>query len=149
MKTGIGFASTASLASIALMLAFGVVGTAGAQSPAGARSDVASSGAVPGGTSDPATSDATAMDRPAGQTSRAPRASEVGHATLAWLDLQRSGRAAAPLQPTLGVEASLAYQRYIESFRTKIPASFTSSIDTGYSGNQLHVDYTNGGGPQN
>ena len=109
MKTVIGFA---------VVLAFGAIGTAGAQEVASAASP-------------------------------APRASEIGHATLAWLDLQRSGRAAAPAQPTLGVEASLAYQRYMESFRTKIPASFTSSIDTGYSGNQLHVDYSNSGGPQN
>ncbi|CAB3760589.1 DUF3613 domain-containing protein [Paraburkholderia humisilvae] len=79
----------------------------------------------------------------------APHASEVGHATLSWLDLQRSGREAAPAQTMLGAEATLAYQRYLESFRTKIPASFGSSIDTGYTGNQLHVDYTNSGGAQN
>jgi Protein of unknown function (DUF3613) len=76
------------------------------------------------------------------------RASEVGHSTRDWLELQRSNRAAAPAQPTLGAEAGLAYQRYMDSFKTKIPSSFGSSLSD--NGNQLHVDYTNGnGGAQN
>jgi opacity protein-like surface antigen len=129
MKTGIV---------LAVALAFGAIGMAAAQTPPGA---------TPGATSDAtaaATANATA-DASSAEASAAPDASEIGHATLAWLDLQRSGRAAAPAQPTLGVEASLAYQRYLESFRTKIPASFGSSMDTSYSGNQLHVDYSNSG----
>jgi hypothetical protein len=71
-------------------------------------------------------------------------ASEIGHSTLGWLDLQRSGAVAAPPLPMLGAEATLAYNRYMESFKTKIPASFGSSVNQG--GNQLHVDYTNSGG---
>jgi len=74
----------------------------------------------------------------------APAASEIGHATLGWLELQRSGAVAAPPLATLGEEATLAYNRYMESFKTKIPASFGSSVNQG--GNQLHVDYTNSGG---
>ncbi|HEY3599596.1 MAG TPA: DUF3613 domain-containing protein [Paraburkholderia sp.] len=89
-----------------------------------------------------AQSSASAAPRPV-------RASEVGHATAAWLELQRSNSAAAPTLPMLGVEAGFAYQRYIESFKTKIPASFGSSMDSGYSGNQPHVDYSNSGAPQN
>ncbi|SIT36475.1 conserved exported hypothetical protein [Paraburkholderia piptadeniae] len=71
-------------------------------------------------------------------------ASEIGHSTHDWLDLQRSGAAAAPALPMLGEEAGLAYQRYMDSFRTKIPASFGSSLNG--NGNMLHVDYTNVGG---
>jgi hypothetical protein len=71
-------------------------------------------------------------------------ASEIGHSTRGWLDLQRSGAAAAPALPMLGEEAGLAYQRYMDSFRTKIPASFGSSLNG--NGNMLHVDYTNVGG---
>ncbi|WP_239482804.1 DUF3613 domain-containing protein [Paraburkholderia sp. C35] len=73
-------------------------------------------------------------------------ASEIGHSTHAWLELQRSGAQAGPPLATLGDEAGLAYQRYLESFKTKIPASFGSSVSGG--GNQLHVDYTNVGGSQ-
>jgi hypothetical protein len=79
----------------------------------------------------------------------APRASEIGHATSTWLQLQRSGAAAAHEQTMLGAEATLAYQRYLDSFKTKIPATYGSSMDSGYSGNQLHVDYSNSGGAQN
>ncbi|MFG7129044.1 DUF3613 domain-containing protein [Burkholderia pseudomallei] len=50
----------------------------------------------------------------------APSASEIGHATQAWFALQASNREAAPAQPMIGEAASLAYARYIESFRTKI-----------------------------
>ncbi|CAB3758351.1 DUF3613 domain-containing protein [Paraburkholderia solisilvae] len=119
---------------LAVALAFGVAQAAVAQTQTGAAADPHAVDAV---------------SQPAADASDAPPASEIGHATLSWLDLQRSGRAAAAPQPMLGAEASLAYQRYLDSFRTKIPASFGSSIDSGYSGNQLHVDYTNGGGPQN
>ena len=73
-------------------------------------------------------------------------ASEIGHSTRDWLEIQRSGAQAGPPLATLGDEAGLAYQRYMESFKTKIPASFGSSMSGG--GNQLHVDYTNGGGSQ-
>jgi len=85
-----------------------------------------------------------------GASTAAPPASEIGHATSRWLELQRGGAAASPHEPTmLGAEATLAYQRYLESFRTKIPASLGSSMDNGYTGNQLHVDYSNSGAAQN
>lgn len=77
-----------------------------------------------------------------------PSASEIGHSTLNWLDLQRSGAQAAPPLAMLGDEAGLAYQRYMESFKAKIPVSFGSSVGGG--GNLLRVDYTNmGSAPQN
>lgn len=57
--------------------------------------------------------------------------SEVGHSTRAWLALQRSNAEAAPALPTLGAEAGYAYQRYIKSFDTAIPASFGSTIQAG------------------
>lgn len=74
------------------------------------------------------------------------QASEIGHSTRAWLDLQRSNEAAAPALPMLGSEGGLAYQRYMESFKTKIPSSFGSSLSD--NGNQLHVDYTHSNGSQ-
>ncbi|EEH27563.1 conserved hypothetical protein [Burkholderia pseudomallei Pakistan 9] len=57
----------------------------------------------------------------------APSASEIGHATQTWFALQASNREAAPAQPMIGEAASLAYARYIESFRTKIPAFYGSA----------------------
>jgi hypothetical protein len=58
----------------------------------------------------------------------APRASEVGHSARAWLDLQRSNAQAAPALPTLGSEAGLAYRRYMESFKSKIPDLYGSAL---------------------
>ncbi|MEM5385615.1 DUF3613 domain-containing protein [Paraburkholderia phymatum] len=88
---------------------------------------------------------ASATGNTANGSARVPAlASEIGHSTRNWLDLQRSGAAAAPALPMLGEEAGFAYQRYMDSFRTKIPASFGSSLNGG--GNLLHVDYTNVGG---
>jgi hypothetical protein len=57
--------------------------------------------------------------------------SDVGSATRAWLELQRSNTHAAPAQPMPGVEAGYAYQRYLKSLNTEIPASFGSSLTTG------------------
>lgn len=57
----------------------------------------------------------------------APSASEIGHATQTWFALQASNREAAPAQPMIGEAASFAYARYIESFRTKIPAFYGSA----------------------
>lgn len=57
--------------------------------------------------------------------------SEVGHSTEAWLELQRSNAQAAPAQPMLGAEAGYAWQRYMKSFDTAIPASFGSTVLTG------------------
>ncbi|MFM0242693.1 DUF3613 domain-containing protein [Paraburkholderia phytofirmans] len=63
------------------------------------------------------------------------RASEVGHATRAWLDLQGSNKQAAPALPMLGAEAGLAYRRYMESFKSKIPDLYGSALNTGSGGN--------------
>ncbi|MFM0227162.1 DUF3613 domain-containing protein [Paraburkholderia dipogonis] len=63
------------------------------------------------------------------------RASEVGHATRTWLDLQSSNVEAAPALPTLGAEAGLAYRRYMESFKSKIPDLYGSALNTGSGGN--------------
>ena len=62
--------------------------------------------------------------------------SEVGHATTAWLDLQRGNRQAAPEQPMPGEEAGLAYRRYMESFKSKIPDLYGSAINQGSGGGQ-------------
>lgn len=59
------------------------------------------------------------------------RASEVGHATRALLELQSSNTKAAPVQPMLGAEAGLAYRRYMESFKSKIPDLYGSALGTG------------------
>ncbi|WP_404987426.1 DUF3613 domain-containing protein [Caballeronia sp. LZ043] len=63
------------------------------------------------------------------QVANPPAASEIGHATQAWLSLQASNAAAAPAQPMLGAEASAAYDRYLRSFETAIPARFGSSLE--------------------
>lgn len=64
------------------------------------------------------------------------RASEVGHATAAWLDLQASNREAAPeAAPMSGAAATLAYQRYLDSFRHPIPDTFGSRLSGSGSGN--------------
>jgi Protein of unknown function (DUF3613) len=66
------------------------------------------------------------------------RASEVGHSARAWLEVQRSNTQAAPMLPTLGSEAGLAYRRYMESFKNRIPDLYGSTL--GGSG-------SNGGSP--
>ncbi|MEQ5838155.1 DUF3613 domain-containing protein [Paraburkholderia acidicola] len=55
--------------------------------------------------------------------------SEIGHATKAWLHLQGNNVAAAPVQPMLGEEAGIAYQRYMESFKSKIPDLYGSALN--------------------
>ena len=92
------------------------------------------------------TGGACAQDAGGSPPADTPLASEIGHSTHAWLDLQRSGAQAAPPLTMLGDEAGLAYQRYMESFKAKIPVSFGSSVGGG--GNLLRVDYTNTGGAQ-
>lgn len=55
-------------------------------------------------------------------------ASEIGSTTEAWLELQRSNRAASDNpHPFEGAAASYAYQRYLNSFGTQIPTWFGSS----------------------
>ncbi|SDQ48943.1 Protein of unknown function [Paraburkholderia fungorum] len=78
----------------------------------------------------PASVQMAAQDQPP-----APRASEVGHSARAWLDLQRSNAQAAPALPTLGSEAGLAYRRYMESFKGKIPDLYGSALGGGGNGN--------------
>ncbi|MBU9618016.1 DUF3613 domain-containing protein [Burkholderia multivorans] len=57
-------------------------------------------------------------------------ASDVGRSTTEWLSMQRDNRAAAPTQPLLGDVASLVYQRYLESFKHKIPESMGSTLSS-------------------
>jgi hypothetical protein len=45
-----------------------------------------------------------------------------------WLTLQAQNRAAAPTQPLLGDVASLVYQRYLDSFKNKIPESMSTQL---------------------
>ncbi|MFA8340987.1 DUF3613 domain-containing protein [Burkholderia cenocepacia] len=58
-------------------------------------------------------------------------ASEIGHATTALLDLQRSNRSAATPQPIDGAAGTYAYQRYIDSFKTPIPQWFGTMSASG------------------
>ncbi|MCC8391175.1 DUF3613 domain-containing protein [Paraburkholderia sp. MMS20-SJTR3] len=62
------------------------------------------------------------------------RKSDVGPSALAWLDLQRSNAQAAPAQPMLGAEAGLAYKRYMESFKNRIPEHYGSTFGSGGNG---------------
>lgn len=70
--------------------------------------------------------------QPVVRTDRPVNASEIGHATKGWLELQRTS--ASPAQPMLGDEAGLAYHRYMESFKSKIPDLYGSAVNQG-SGN--------------
>jgi len=72
--------------------------------------------------------------------------SDIGDATNTWLNLQRSNTAAAPALPMPGAQATLAYERYMDSFRTRIPASFGSTLSGGSNGGQ--GGYTNVGAAQ-
>ncbi|PMS18390.1 DUF3613 domain-containing protein [Trinickia dabaoshanensis] len=55
-------------------------------------------------------------------------AADIGQSTRSWLELQRTNAAAAPALPMPGAQATLAYERYMDSFRTKIPESFGSTL---------------------
>lgn len=46
---------------------------------------------------------------------------EVGKDTRTWLELQRSGRSAAPDRPMSGAVASRVYKRYLDSFTHPLP----------------------------
>ena len=72
--------------------------------------------------------------QPVEATQRPVRASDIGHSTRAWLDLQSSNAQAAPALPTLGAESGLAYRRYMESFKSKIPDLYGSALNTGSGG---------------
>ena len=75
------------------------------------------------------------------------RVSEMGHSTRAWLDLQSSNREAAPALPMLGAEAGLAYRRYMESFKSKIPDLYGSALNTGSGSGGGAMGATGGTGP--
>ncbi|EDT38143.1 conserved hypothetical protein [Burkholderia ambifaria MEX-5] len=62
------------------------------------------------------------------QEPAATRASDIERSTREWLALQRDNRAAAPTQPMLGDAASLVYQRYLDSFKNRIPDTMSSQI---------------------
>lgn len=49
---------------------------------------------------------------------------EPGSGTRSWLELQRSGQAAAPARPLPGPVASRIYRRYLESFDHPVPMLF-------------------------
>ncbi|MFB9127742.1 DUF3613 domain-containing protein [Paraburkholderia dipogonis] len=53
--------------------------------------------------------------------------------------MARSAKAATskprPALPMLGAEAGLAYRRYMESFKSKIPDLYGSALNTGSGGN--------------
>jgi hypothetical protein len=76
-------------------------------------------------------------------------AGEVGHSTAAWLDLQRSGAQAAPALPTLGSEAGLAYKRYMESFKSKIPDLYGSTLGGNGGGGGASAGGSGGSGMTN
>ncbi|WP_051180554.1 DUF3613 domain-containing protein [Caballeronia insecticola] len=65
----------------------------------------------------------------AGQAAYGQGANDIGQATQTWLTLQSSNAAAAPAQPMLGAQAGAAYERYLKSFDTAIPAHFGSSVE--------------------
>lgn len=54
----------------------------------------------------------------------------LGAATREWLELQRSGRAAGSQHGIPGEIASLNWRRYVDSYKTPIPASLGSSADS-------------------
>ncbi|HGO6078692.1 DUF3613 domain-containing protein [Burkholderia cenocepacia] len=62
------------------------------------------------------------------QDADAPHASDVERAAREWLAMQRDNRAATPTQPVLGDVASLVYQRYLDSFKNKIPDTMNSQL---------------------
>ncbi|WP_322026213.1 DUF3613 domain-containing protein [Burkholderia sp. BCC1977] len=68
------------------------------------------------------------------QQGTAPAASDVDRSTKAWLSMQRDNRAAAPTQPMLGDVASLVYQRYLDSFKNKIPESMSTQLGSSSGG---------------
>lgn len=53
---------------------------------------------------------------------------EVGDTTRALLRMQAAGTQAGPARPMLGVEASLAWQRYLQSFTHPIPERFEQTL---------------------
>ncbi|WP_057637930.1 DUF3613 domain-containing protein [Stenotrophomonas ginsengisoli] len=52
----------------------------------------------------------------------------IGDATRGLLQLQASGRAAAPMLPMLGEPANAAYKRHLDSFSHPIPEFFDTAV---------------------
>jgi hypothetical protein len=69
-------------------------------------------------------------DQQSAQQSAQASVRQIGDATSAWLQLQRSGAEGSEPQPMLGAEATAAYRRYLESFNSKIPPFFASSLQS-------------------
>ena len=70
---------------------------------------------------------ATASNEPAPVAhSRQPQ--RIGDATRGLLQLQASGRAAAPMLPMLGEPANAAYKRHLDSFSHPIPEFFDTAV---------------------
>lgn len=69
-------------------------------------------------------------DRAAAQQSDQPPVRQVGDAAKEWLQLQSSGAEASEPLPMLGAEATAAYRRYLDSFNSKIPPFFASSLQS-------------------
>ena len=65
-----------------------------------------------------------ASAEPGRASAASPAAAEFGAQTRNWLELQRSGQAAAPPRSVSGAVASRAYQRYLDSFGHPLPAFF-------------------------
>lgn len=54
---------------------------------------------------------------------------EIGDATRSLLQLQASGRQAAPALPILGDQADASYRRYLRSFEHEIPEFFKTGVE--------------------
>jgi hypothetical protein len=155
IMTGFGWLGRGRRAGIAPRGALGVAAVLalqmlGVQGAAAQSAGPQSAGPQLNPVAQPPAAPAPAASAPNSPARRVPRASEVGHATIGWLDLQRSDAEAGREPTMLGAEATLAYQRYLDSFKNKIPSSFGSSVGSGDSGNSLQGSgYGNGGGAQN
>lgn len=53
---------------------------------------------------------------------------KLGEATTNLLSLQVSGTASSPTLPMLGVTSNLSWQRYLDSFKYKIPETFENKV---------------------
>ena len=65
-----------------------------------------------------------------------PGSTTVGISTRSLLELQRSGKQAGPELPVLGAASVLSYQRYLESHKHPIPATYSAATTGANSGNQ-------------
>ena len=71
---------------------------------------------------------AAAVSDGTAQAKGEPRRHEIGETTRQLLELQASGRAGAPVQPTTGDEAAASYKRFIDSFSHPIPEYFQTMV---------------------